>query len=214
MPSYKTRLMNRSDMLELTRRMTLTRNCMTRVAGCYTDEDGELDNTFNVNFLNLKAADKTKNLVLAKAVPFGKTNTEVKEYCFPGTSFKGQTMWKMLKLIAACGLKNDVLMETFYEHMIKACDIEGAYAIDVFHGVYDIPMKGNDHAYEYESEEIYDFIICTVGKIDEEYNVAPPECGFLYPAFRDRSGDPGAIDIYRGTHRLVDALLGNEFSDR
>ncbi len=205
---YKTRRINRNDMLELTRRMTLSRNCMSRLAGCYTDEDGNLDDTFNVNFLNLKASDKTSNLALAKAVPFGRTNTEVREYCFPKETFTGQTTWKMLNLIVACGLKNDVLMETFYERMINACDLKEKYAIDVFHGVYDVPVKGSDDAYEYESEEIYDFIICTVGRVDDDYHVAAPECGFLYPAFRDRSSDPRAIDIYKGNDELVQMLMG------
>ena len=206
--NYKIRLINRNDMLELTRRMTLSRNCMTRLAGCYTDEEGELDDTFNVNFLNLKAADKNTNLALAKAVPFAKTNAEVKEYCFPEEAFSGQTMWKMLNLIVACGLKNDVLMETFYERMIGACQLHGRYAIDVFHGVYDVPVKGSDDAYEYESEEIYSFIICTVGRADDDYHVASPDFGFLYPAFRDRSGDSGAIDIYKGDEELVQLLMG------
>lgn len=31
---------NREDMLELTRRMTLKRNCFDRIAGAYMDEEG------------------------------------------------------------------------------------------------------------------------------------------------------------------------------
>ncbi len=31
---------NREDMLELTRRMTLKRNCFDRIAGAYLDEEG------------------------------------------------------------------------------------------------------------------------------------------------------------------------------
>lgn len=31
---------NRDDMLELTRRMTLKRNCFDRIAGAYFDDDG------------------------------------------------------------------------------------------------------------------------------------------------------------------------------
>ena len=34
-------MISRDDMLELTRRMTLSRNCFARVAGAYMDEDGE-----------------------------------------------------------------------------------------------------------------------------------------------------------------------------
>ena len=38
---------NRDDMLELTRRMTLKRNCFDRIAGAYLDKDGFVDGTFN-----------------------------------------------------------------------------------------------------------------------------------------------------------------------
>lgn len=36
-------MINRNDMLELTRRMTLSRNCFMRAAGAYIDEDGFID---------------------------------------------------------------------------------------------------------------------------------------------------------------------------
>ena len=48
------RKINREDMLELTRRMTVKRNCFDRIAGAYLDEDGYVDATFNRHFQNLK----------------------------------------------------------------------------------------------------------------------------------------------------------------
>ena len=66
---------NREHMLELTRRMTVSRTAMTRIAGCYMDKDGFVDGTFNTNFLKLSSADKAKNLSLAKAIPFSETNS-------------------------------------------------------------------------------------------------------------------------------------------
>lgn len=53
---------NRDDMLELTRRMTIARTSMTRIAGSYMDADGFIDGTFNTNFLKLKNSEKEKNL--------------------------------------------------------------------------------------------------------------------------------------------------------
>ena len=47
------RMINREDMLELTRRMTLSRTSITRIAGCYVDRDGEFEGSFNTNFLKL-----------------------------------------------------------------------------------------------------------------------------------------------------------------
>ena len=35
-------MINREDMLELTRRMTPARTSFVRMAGCYTDSDGDM----------------------------------------------------------------------------------------------------------------------------------------------------------------------------
>lgn len=58
---------NREDMLELTRRMTVKRSSITRIAGAYMDRDGYVDGTFNTNFLKLSPADKEKNLALGES---------------------------------------------------------------------------------------------------------------------------------------------------
>ena len=52
-------MIDRDDMLELTRRMTLTRNCFDRIAGAYVDEMGEVEDTFNIHFGKLSASEKT-----------------------------------------------------------------------------------------------------------------------------------------------------------
>ena len=44
-------MINRDDMLELTRRMTPARASVGRIAGAYFDEEGYVDGTFNTNFL-------------------------------------------------------------------------------------------------------------------------------------------------------------------
>ena len=48
-------MINREDMLELTRRMTLARTSFSRIAGCYIDKDGDFEGSFNTNFLKLSA---------------------------------------------------------------------------------------------------------------------------------------------------------------
>ena len=106
---------NREDMLELTRRMTVKRSSMTRIAGAYMDREGDVDGTFNTNFLKLSPADKEKNLALAKAVPFSETNVNLKRYRFPKEQMTAGTMWQLLNGIRNSGLKNDALMDTFYD---------------------------------------------------------------------------------------------------
>ena len=67
---------NREDMLELTRRMNVKRNCFSRIAGAYMDREGFVDGTFNVHFLKLSPKEQQKNMNIAKAVLLGKTNEQ------------------------------------------------------------------------------------------------------------------------------------------
>ena len=32
--------------------------------------------------------------------------------------------------------------------------------------------------------------------VDKDYNAGTPKCGFIYPAFEDRSAEPGKIDVF------------------
>ena len=135
-------MINREDMLALTRRMTVKRTSITRIAGSYMDIDGFIDGTFNTSFLNLNPAEQEKNLALAKKVPFAKTNKNLKEYKFCDDRRNPDSMWKLLMGMRACGLKNDALMETFYEIVGEHYQADEDYAIYVFHDRYDIPAKG------------------------------------------------------------------------
>ena len=105
---------NREDMLELTRRMTLKRNCFDRIAGAYLDRDGFVDGTFNKNFRQLSLPDQQKNLDIAKTIPFSETNVALKEYVFSGEEKKPGSVWQLLCALRECELKNDALLDVFY----------------------------------------------------------------------------------------------------
>lgn len=189
-------MINREDMLELTRRMTPKRTCFDRIAGAYIDDTGELNSSFNIHFGKLSGSEKAKNLEIAKSVPFSKTNVQLKEFEFP-VSCKGKdSMYQLIQGIQQCGLKNDALMDIFYEQVTDGYVVDHDFAIYVFHGVYDVPLKGSDKESQWESEEVYDFIICTISSLKAEYEPDMPEFGFIYPAFSDRSADREKIDIF------------------
>ena len=201
-------MINREDMLELTRRMTPSRSCFDRIAGAYIDEVGEVDESFNIHFGKLSTADKQQNLELAKTVPFSKTNVQLKEYIFPTEAKGKESMWQLLQAMLACGLKNDALMDVFYEQIADGYPVDYDAAVFVFHGVYDIPLKGKDKESQWESEEVYEFIVCTVSPMKAEYEPAEPVFGFLYPAFSDRSADKERIDIFHAVpERIEEGLM-------
>ena len=206
-------MINREDMLELTRRMTPARTSMTRVAGCYIDRDGEFDGSFNTNFLMLSGSDKAKNLKLAKIVPFSDTNKNLKKYEFTQKAQKPGSMWQLLMAMKECGLKNDALMDTFYDVVMERYHTDSEYAVLVFHDHYDIPAKALDKKRLGESEEMFEYLICVLCPLSGEYEPGEPECGFLFPAFTDRSGDLNHVNIYQknsdGPHmEVVKGILG------
>ena len=201
-------MINRDDMLELTRRMTPSRTCFDRIAGAYIDDMGEIDGSFNIHFGKLSGSDKARNLAIAKTVPFSRTNEQLKEYRSDNQASHKDTMQKLLEGIRMCALKNDALMEVFYELMADAYPVDHTFAVYVFHGVYDIPLKSKDKESLWESEEVYDFIICTISPVNDEYEPSEPVFGFLYPAFSDRSPDKERIDIFHADpHQPEEGLL-------
>lgn len=176
------------------------------------DRDGYVDGTFNTNFLKLSPADKEKNLALAKAVPFSETNVNLKRYPFPKEQMAAGTMWQLLNGIKKSGLKNDALMDIFYEIVGEQYRSYGDYAVYMFHDRYDIPVKAADHERVGESEEVYEYLICIFASVSGDYEPGQPECGFLYPAFCDRSSDWNYVDIYQRNaerpHNELRKILG------
>ena len=188
---------DREDMLELTRRMTLKRNCFDRIAGAYLDEEGFIDGTFNKHFQKLSPKDQQANLDLAKAVLFAETNIQLKEYIFKESDQRPGSIWQLLMALKSCGLKNDAMLDVFYEEFGQRYQAEGGYAVYFFHGSYDVPLKASDKESLWESEEVYEFLICTVCPVNGDYEPGKPECGFLFPAFKDRSSDNCRINVFQ-----------------
>ena len=97
-------MINREDMLALTRRMTVKRTSMTRIAGGYLDRDGYIDGTFNTGFLKLSPDEKEKNLQIAKFIPFADTNKNLKELqmsmpdVMENHSLLRTQMWQQMRL--------------------------------------------------------------------------------------------------------------------
>ena len=147
-------------------------------------------------------------------MPFAKTNKNLKEYKFSDDQRNPDSMWKLLMGMRACGLKNDALMETFYEIIGEHYQADEDYAIYVFHDRYDIPAKGLDHIRQGESERMYEYILCVICPLSGEYEPGEPECGFLFPAFVDGGAAMNYVDIYQEDeeypHEELLELLGVE----
>ena len=193
---FKTRRIDREDMLALTRRMTIKRTCFSRIAGAYFDRGGEVDGTFNTHFKKLSLPDQEKYLAIAKAIPFGDTNAELRELIIPEERQVQGSFWQCLRALAECELKNDGLLDVLYEMIAEKYKPGEPFAVYFFTGSYDIPKKGSDKASLWESEQVYRFIIGALCPVYEEYEPGPANCGIMFPAFTEGCGNLAGIDVY------------------
>lgn len=210
--SLRSLQIDREDMLALTRRMTVKRTSVTRIAGAYMDSDGFIDGTFNTRFLKLSGSDRAKNLEIAKTIPFAQTNGNLKRYVIPENSRGKESMYQLLMGIRSSGLENDALLEIFYEKTGERYRSDHEYGIFMFHDRYDIPSKAADHVRLGESEETFEYLICAVCPVTGDYEAGSPECGFIFPSYAKGGALLNCIDIYQAdmscVHReLVEMLL-------
>ncbi|MCI9220968.1 MAG: DUF4317 domain-containing protein [Lachnospiraceae bacterium] len=130
-------------------------------------------------------------------------------------------------------LKDEALLEAYFDRIIENYEYVGNYLILLVHDVYDVPGRTLDGIdMEDASDEIYEYIlscICPVelSKPGLSYNpqenafqnrirdwvVSLPDTGFLFPAFNDRSADIHSLLYYSKNPEelqegFVDQLFG------
>ena len=88
----------------------------------------------------------------------------LKEYVFSGEEKKPGSVWQLLCALRECELKNDALLDIFYEVFGEKYPASGDYAVYFFHGNYDVPRKAKDKESLWESEEVYRFLILLAAK--------------------------------------------------
>lgn len=72
-----------------------------------------------------------------------------------------------------------------------------SYACFLYFGQYDVPVKGSDKEWLEGSEEVYTYLLCTLSPLEGEYEPGKPTAGFLYPAFKERSGNCEYMNVLR-----------------
>ena len=68
-------------------------------------------------------------------------------------------------------------------------------------------VKRSDKAEQWESEEIYSFLVCTVCSVSGDYEAGMLEWGFLFPAFSNRSTDVEGINLCSPEGNMMILLL-------
>lgn len=207
--------MNKKDILEIKRRLSKNGCTFTRVCGCYVDADHNKVTKISETFLNLDDEEFYKYLDIAKKVFSGSIGNNILELEFPLAEEAAGSRQQFLMGLRESKLKNDDLLDAFYDQVIGNYDYVGNYLILVFHDVYDVITKTTDNDKLDESEEVYEYLLCAIcpvnltkpglGYLADDNRIGPrvrdwvvgvPDTGFVFPAFTDRSSDIHSVMFY------------------
>ncbi len=224
--------MKKRDALELTRRMKKDACTFTRMCGCYVDPGKEKVLTFSKTFLNLEEDEFYKYLEIAKKTLSGNMGDNLLEVEFPLDQEEVGGRQHFLRALKDCELKDENLVDRFYDLIIENYHYAGSYLILLFHDNYDVMTRTEDNLKLDESEEVYQYLLCSIcpivlskpalGYLENENAIGPrirdkivslPESGFLFPAFTDRSSDIHSAVFYTKDTKephdeLVEGVLG------
>ena len=225
--------MNKKEISEIKKLFTPAGCAITRICGCYVDADKNKRTELKEAFLSLPEEEAFKYFTIFKKTMSGTLGKNLINMEFPlSAESEGGTQEFLLRLRDS-GLKDESLLEEFYDKVIENYDYGENYYIILIHCAYDIPAKASDGAEMFDaSDYVYEFVLCSICpvKLSKEglcYNsvtnaienrirdwlVEAPALGFLFPAFDDGNGDIHGLLSYQKNgeekkKQVVDQLLG------
>lgn len=224
--------MTRKELNEIKSQYTLENCGILRLCGCYVDGERNKITQFNENFLNLPEEEKHKYFDIFKKTLSGTPGKNLVDMKFNVDAYADEGARTFLMNLRDSGLKDDRLLNEFYDRIINNYSYVGNYLILLINQVYDIPAVTTDNIeMDDASDEVYSYILCSICHVnlskpglgyDEEDNnfhdkkqnhmVDVPDVGFLFPAFNKRSADEDMTlfytkDVSEFEDGLIDCLL-------
>lgn len=201
--------MNLKEVSELRRRWRPERNAAGHIYGCLVNANREIVADLDESLGRMPQEEAERYLGLLKKVLSGTLGKNLIDIVFSTQQVMDSEEHRLLTDLRSGQLKDGQVRQAFYQKVIESLDMEGgSYLLLMAHDTYDVPHRGKDgEEQEDASEEVFSYFLCCVcplklGKPELNYypgdnefhcavsqTVAPPELGFLFPAFDGRTAN-------------------------
>ena len=208
--------MTRKEVNEIKAQYTLEDCSILKMCGCYVDNEKQKVTKLDEVFLTLPEEEKHKYFDIFRKTLSGTPGKNLIDMSFTTNSYADDGARTFLYKLRDSELKDEALLDEFYDKVIASYDYPGNYLILLINQAYDVPGITEDNIkMEDASEEVYSYILCSIchvkpSKAGLGYNVEEnafhnqkpvsmvdvPQIGFLFPAFNDRSEDGDNILYY------------------
>lgn len=225
--------MVKQEISEIKKLFTQNNCSITRICGCYVDGEKNKKAQFRQAFLALPEEEMFKYFEILRKTLSGSIGKNLHTLEFPLKAEEEGGTQELLLRLRDSKLKDEELLEQFYQNIIDSYEFVGNYLILVIHDAYDVPGRTRDGLeMEDASDEVYEYILVSICPVnlskpglsyDAEENsfrnrirdwvVGAPDTGFLFPAFNDRSTDLHSALYYSKNgeelkEAFVELLLG------
>ncbi len=225
--------MIKQEVNEIKRLYTPSNCSITRICGCYVDGEKNKKTEFKEAFLSLPEEEIFKYFELLRKTLSGSIGKNLLNLEFPLSSEEEGGTQEFLLRLREGKLKDDALLEEFYDKVIASYEYVGNYLILLIHDAYDVPGKTSDGlTMDDASDSVYDYILCCICPVNlskpglsynsetnefhnriRDWIVELPEIGFLFPSFNDRCADIHGTLYYSKNpeephSEFVDNILG------
>lgn len=208
--------MNKKEISEIKKLFANENSVISTICGCYVDGDKNKKSMMREAFLSLPQDEMHKYMAIFRKCMTGTLGRNILNMEFADAATEVTVSQQKLMDLRDSELKDDAVLETFYDEIIANYNTADNYLILLVYGVYDVPGRTSDGIeMEDASDEIYRHILCCIcpvklSKPGLSYNseqngfherirdwvVDMPAMGFLYPAFNERSADVNSILYY------------------
>ena len=224
--------MNKKEVAEIRRQYVPERCTISRICGCYVDAEKNIQTTMKEAFLSLPEDDAFKYFTIFKKTLSGTVGRNLVNLDFPlEEEHEGGHQEFLLKLRNS-KLKDDALVEEFYNRIIDTFPFGENYYIILIHVAYDVPGKATDGTEMYDaSDNVFEYLLCSLCPVHlskpglgyneakncienriQDWIVDQPMKGFLFPAFNDRYTDIHSMLYYtKNATDLQEDFLKNMF---
>ena len=225
--------MNKKEISEIKKQLTVQKNTFTRIAGCYVSVEKEKITTFSQMFQRLEEEEMFKYFEIFRKTLSGTLGKNLINMDFPMESEEEDGTQAFLYRLAKSELEDEELLDAFYNKVIESYTTGENYLILLLYNNYDVPGKTTDEIEMLDaSSSVFSYFQCAICPVDlskpalsyapaeqvfknleRDWVVAMPEVGFMFPAFNDRAADIHHTLYYSKDSEdlhfdLTDKLLG------
>ena len=210
---------------EIRRHLRRERSNITALYGCYVNENKEIISSFRQSTGMMPENESDKYFALLRRTLSGSLGKNLIDITFKTAQVADSEEHKLLMDLRKSQLKDEALLQQFYQKVIDSVVMEENYLILLACDTYDVPFKSKDDSFQKDnSDETYTYILCAICPVKQtkanlhyvpeeklfhdgamNQMVSAPALGFLFPAFDNRS-----TNIYNALYYTHDTKNGQD----